>query len=182
MILKTIFSLAIIIVFNLHTQAQILTTNLGVGVDAIVEHNTFPSITLGIEGGNSRHWTVSGAFIYGSLRNEAMNGYAVDKSHYAFDVNANFYFREMLQGFKLSAGGFYGRNLVDPAAGEENIPPAWRSDNFAGLQLGLGFSQRLTDTWSLGVDARLGQEFYRADARLWLGLNLGYNFLASTDR
>ncbi|MDZ7847504.1 MAG: hypothetical protein U5L96_12470 [Owenweeksia sp.] len=102
----------------------------------------------------------------------------VDKSHYTFETNANFYFKRVLSGFFVSGGGFFGKDKAKPSEGGA-IPNSLRSGKNAGLQLGAGFSQEITPALNMSLVSQLGQDFYSGNnGRLFIGFKLGYNWLA----
>lgn len=174
---KALYLIITIAVFQVNLGAQVFNTSIGFGYDALVESEGFPVVALGVEGAGGGRWSVSGGFNFGSTSNGSINSVLVDRSHYTFESNANFYFRRVLQGLFISGGGFYGVNKADPV-GQGDIPSYLRREEQAGLQFGLGFSQQFTPELNMALVTRMGKDFYGGeDARLYFGFSLGYNWL-----
>jgi hypothetical protein len=172
-----IYFFIVLSLFEIKAVAQVFNTSLGFGYDAMVEGEGFPVMSVGVEGAGNGRWSVSGGFNFGSTSNSNIGPVLVDRTHYAFEGNANFYFRRTLPGFFLSGGGFFGVNKTDPIDGGA-IDASRRRNESGGLQFGLGFSQQFTPELNMAIHSMLGNDFYSGeDSRLFFGSRLGYNWL-----
>jgi hypothetical protein len=118
-----IYFFIVLSLFEIKAVAQVFNTSLGFGYDAMVEGEGFPVMSVGVEGAGNGRWSVSGGFNFGSTSNSNIGPVLVDRTHYAFEGNANFYFRRTLPGFFLSGGGFFGVNKTDPIDGGQLTRP-----------------------------------------------------------
>lgn len=158
-------------------SAQVFNTSAGFGFYGEPGAETYPAFRIGIEGASSKHWSLSGEAHWGGKSNIYNNEHLYDKSFFGMDANLNFYVKEVLQGFYLSAGGFYVLEDATMAENDEELelPARLRAGSEGGVQLGLGFSQRITSKLNLALRSslRLGG----MSPGVFLGFGVGYDFL-----